>query len=112
MPETLEERFHRRLESSYWEVGKATSYWASRFLQKVRRVGGLQAAREWLDSKKDSAAGLDRVVSVGRPELSLEGMVLEDEWKELFTPEERRIARERLDAAISRHRGGHLPGRL
>ena len=52
MTETLEERFHRRLESSYWEVGRATSYWASRFLQKVRRVGGLQAAREWLDPKK------------------------------------------------------------
>lgn len=105
MSETLEERFHRRLESSYWEVGKATSYWASRFLQKVRRVGGLQAAREWLDPQKDTAAGLDRVVSVGRPDLSLEAMVLEEEWMELFTPEERRIARERLDAAIARHLG-------
>ncbi|HEX8211942.1 MAG TPA: hypothetical protein VF584_17330 [Longimicrobium sp.] len=105
MSETLEERFHRKLESSYWEVGRATSYWANRFLQKVRRVGGLQASREWLDAKKDTAAGLDRVVSVGRADLSLEAMVLEEEWKELFTPEERRIARERLDAAIARHRG-------
>jgi hypothetical protein len=44
------------------------------------------------------------VVSVGRADLSLEAMVLEEEWKELFTPEERRIARERLDGAIARRR--------
>jgi uncharacterized protein YuzE len=97
----LEGRFHEMLVNSYWDVGRATGYWAHRFRQKVVRVGGLQAARDWL-ARKDIPSGLDRVVSMGRPDLALESMVLEDPWNQLFTPAELAIARDRLRQAIAR----------
>src|SRR3990170_3488380 len=60
MSTDLGRRFHEMLVKSYWDVGRATGYWAHRFRQKVVRVGGLQAARDWL-ARKDIPSGLDRV---------------------------------------------------
>lgn len=108
MSTDLEQRFHTRLVNSYSEVGRSTGYWAHRFRQKVLSVGGLQAARDWL-ARKDHPSGLDRVISVGRPDLALEAIVLEDPWDQLFTPGERAIARRRLEEAIARHRSAEPP---
>jgi hypothetical protein len=98
----LEERFHEMLLQSYRDVGRATGYWAHRFRQKVVRVGGVRAAKDWL-AKKEIPSGLDRVIEVGRPDLALEAIVLADPWSQLFTPAERAIARRRLDEALARH---------
>jgi hypothetical protein len=77
MSTDLESRFHEILLQSYRDVGKTTGYWAHRFRQKVVRVGGVQAAKDWL-AKKEIPSGLDRVIEVGRPELALEEIVLEN----------------------------------
>jgi hypothetical protein len=98
----LESRFHEMLLQSYRDVGRTTGYWANRFRQKVIRVGGVQAAKDWL-AKKEIPSGLDRVIEVGRPDLALESIVQDEPWNQLFTPAELAIARQRLEAAIARH---------
>ncbi len=41
----LELEFHEEMISIYYKSGKTTGYWPNRFLQKVKRVGGLRAPR-------------------------------------------------------------------
>ena len=96
MQSNLERRFDTLMLDLYWVTGKATGYWAHRWLQKVRRVGGLQAARDWLRPTKVPAAGLERLVKERRLDLSLEAIVLQEPWRTLFTSEELNVARERL----------------
>jgi hypothetical protein len=55
---TLEEQFHDEMVDLYKKTGRETGYWAHRYLQKVKRVGGLKAAHDWLNPKIDSTSGL------------------------------------------------------
>ena len=44
MYQNLKEQFHQEMLQLYRKAGEEIGYWAHRFLQKVKRVGGLQAA--------------------------------------------------------------------
>lgn len=70
-------------------------YHATRFIQMVRADGGLATARTLLDSDTLSD-GLTRLWECGRLDLSLEALILQDEWAPLFTDVERERARMRL----------------
>jgi len=48
MHEQLEIQFYQEMLDIHPKSGKATGYWPNRFLQKVRKIGGLAAAKEWL----------------------------------------------------------------
>ncbi|MBA3943959.1 MAG: hypothetical protein H0X37_05280 [Herpetosiphonaceae bacterium] len=80
----------------YQVWGKELKYWASRYLQKVRKDGGLQAAKEWL-ARKGPTDGLQRLAKEHRLDLAMEALVLKEPWRELFSEDELRIASERLE---------------
>jgi 5-methylcytosine-specific restriction protein A len=94
---SLENDLHQEMIALYERAGEATGYWAHRYLQAVRRQGGLQRARAML--KASSAAkrsGLDSLLAAGRPDLSVEALLLEPRFAALFTENELQKARERL----------------
>ena len=79
----------------YEAAGKETGYWATRFLQMVRRRGGVEAARK-LIADDGVSAGFMALRRAGRLDLTVEREVLRPKFAELFTDEERNIARTRL----------------
>ena len=99
MKRNLETQFHNEMLSIHPKSGKATGYWPNRFLQKVRRVGGLQAAKEWLKPEKGLSPGLQRLARENRIDLSMEALVQQEPWNQLFSDEELSEARRRIAAA-------------
>jgi hypothetical protein len=97
MDYTLESEFHEEMISIYYKAGRETGYWANRFLQKVRKVGGLKAAHQWLKPEKGLSPGLQRLAKERRPDLSMEALIQEEKWKELFTEAEIKEARKRIE---------------
>ena len=93
----LESRFHEAMLRIYEVARDECGYRPIRFLQKVRRDGGVRAARYWL-GKKTPQRGLTTLHECGRIGISMEALVLRDEFTILFTEEEHAVARRRLRA--------------
>lgn len=98
---SLETQFHEEMLAIYQHVGRETGYWARRYLQRVKRVGGLQAAKDWLKPKSIPTSGLQKLVEINRLDLSLEALVLLEPWSSLFTGEELSVAQKRLNIVSS-----------
>ena len=79
----------------YRRTGEAFDYWPNYFLRMVRNQGGVVAARKLLADRKVSEGYL-RLVKARRLDLSVEYLVLKPRYAQLFTPEERKVARDRL----------------
>lgn len=71
-------------------------YYPTRFIQMIHESGALVTAKSLLRDS-DIQAGLMRLWELGRLDLSLEAQVLQPKYTDLFSPEERRSARERLE---------------
>lgn len=99
MTSQLEEQFHQEMLSIHPKSGRATGYWPNRFLQKVKKHGGLVAAKDWLKPEKGLSPGLQRLAREGRTDLSMEALVLREPWSQLFSAEELKEAKRRLGAA-------------
>jgi hypothetical protein len=99
MKKSLEAAFHDEMLAIYYNAGHETGYWANRVLQKVRKDGGVQAARQWLKPEKGLSPGLQRLAREKRVDLSMEALVLREPWKKLFTDEEIKEARKRVEVA-------------
>jgi 5-methylcytosine-specific restriction protein A len=83
----------------YEECKHLSGYNATRFLQKVRRVGGLAAAKAWLGSAglgQKPTTGFLKLVEIGRLDISVEANALRPHWRKLFTKDELAVARKRL----------------
>ena len=93
---TLEKRFEQDMIDIYTTAKKECGYNASRFLQMLSAKGGLVAAKQ-LISKPGGTDGFTTLWEHGRLDLSVEAHVLKPEYAELFTDEERRMCRERLE---------------
>ena len=66
-------------------------------MQAVRRNGGLATAKRMLKPRtKAQRAGLDRLLEAGKPDLTMESVVLEARFRPLFSEEELQTAAERL----------------
>lgn len=91
----LEKRFTEDMQSIYIIAKKNLKYNATRFLQIISEKGAVQAAKV-LISKSDGTYGFEVLWKNNRLDLSVEAHVLKDEYKELFTDEEREICRKRL----------------
>ena len=94
---TVRYRFHQRMLEIYDEAAKF-GYYPTRFRQMVEEKGGLETA-EYLLGLNTVSDGFTRLWEEGRLDLSVEALVLQDEWQVLFTPEELDIARQRLKEA-------------
>ncbi|EMI4223262.1 MULTISPECIES: HNH endonuclease [Vibrio harveyi group] len=93
-----EESFQHELESLYQVVGRATGYWANYYLRSVRKNGAVVHAKKALSTIGSAQGGFQKLIEVGRPELSMEYSVLKPEFKSLFTELEINEAKRRLSA--------------
>ena len=68
---------------------------AAYFLQMVGSQGGVETARKLLQSD-DVERGSAALWECGRPDLMFEYLILQPKYSELFTDEEKKMARQRL----------------
>ena len=97
----LETSWHNKMLEIYEHGKQLSGYNATRFLQKVRRVGGLAAAKDWLSPAAGAGkatAGFLKLTEIGRLDISLEANALRSPWRSLFTRDELTVASERLRA--------------
>src|SRR5947209_6675880 len=94
----LEQQFHEAMLGIY-EAAKRLKppYHAPRFLRMVHEHGGREAANRLLATGEPSE-GFTQLFLRGKDNLriSVEYLVLENPWRNLFTPEQLAVARERL----------------
>jgi len=95
---TIEERLHQAMLDIYRRAGKQAGYWGNYYLRAVKRHGGLATAKRMLRPKKSGKLdkGLLALIDAGRPDLSVEAIVLAPEFRSLFTEEERAEAARRI----------------
>ena len=93
------QEFHEAMLTIYNRTGRETGYWASRFLQAVRRHGGLVWAHIELGKRRtgEVSDGFQKLLDAGRLDLSVEALVLQPKFESLFSEAELAEARARLD---------------
>lgn len=86
------------LHLNYQRAGREMKYWASYFLRELKKYGGLKVAKRMLAkaTRAGDTKGFLALADAGRPDLSLEAVVLSPEFRSLFTAGELAIAEERL----------------
>lgn len=94
---SLEDELTSVLIATYQRAGEEVGYWGIRFLQAIRRNGGLATAKRMLKPRTSGQrAGLDALLKANRPDLTLEAIILQPKFQNLFTTEELKVASERL----------------
>jgi hypothetical protein len=94
--DTKQERgLTQALMTAYTRAKTECKYNATRFLQMLSEHGGLETARILLHAPGVSE-GYSKLFEKGRLDLTLEYVVLQPEWQDLFTSDELAIARKRL----------------
>ena len=88
--------FHEAMIGIY-EAAASMGYRAPYFLRMVQERGGLGAAKHLL-SGPEPQSGLVRLWELGRLDISMDALVLQEPWARLFSEDERRVASERLEA--------------
>ena len=91
----LEINFHNAMVTIYQTAKKELNYNATRFLQLVSDNGGLRAAKQ-LIAVDGGTDGFEVLWEHGRLDLSVEALVLEKEFRQLFTDEEITLCETRL----------------
>lgn len=92
----LENRFELAMYEIYRRAKEECAYDAKRFLLMLKAKGGLVTARELLHSKHFHE-GLTRLILCNCKHLTVEAHILLPEYSELFTDEEKKIARNRIE---------------
>ena len=93
----LEDDLTAALIDGYQRAGKEVGYWGRRFLQAVRRNGGLATVKRMMAPRNaGQRAGLDALLDAGRPDLTVEAIILQPKYRGLFTEAELSAAAERL----------------
>jgi hypothetical protein len=93
----LGKQFHQALVDAYQAAKKEAKYNATRFFQMLSEHGGLDTARILLHAPGVSE-GYTKLFEKQRLDLRVEYIVLQPQWRDLFTSEELDIARRRLKA--------------
>lgn len=94
-PSSIELQFHQQMHEVYRRAKDECGYNATRFYQMVEEQGGLQAAKMLLASKR-IPDGFAKLFLLGRLDISMETLVLQEPWSSLFTAAELAVARRRL----------------
>ena len=77
----------------YVQAKQQAGYTATRFHQMLTEYGGVETARRLLPQMSDGFVELWRR---GHLDLTVEALVLQSRWDDLFSDEEREMARRRL----------------
>jgi hypothetical protein len=102
MDETLDvipddrNQLQKLMVETYERAKVEVGYVATRFLQMISEQGGVETAHQLLASDQVSA-GFSALWEAKRLDLSVEARVLKPEFEELFSIEEKEIARSRLE---------------
>ena len=91
----LEKQFHKDMIGIYEKAKNECGYIATRFIQMVAEKGGLVTAKELINKDEDTY-GFERLYELKRLDLSVEALVLEDKYKDLFTSFEKKKCKDRL----------------
>lgn len=94
MSEDLKRRFHEEMRRTYREAAEF-GYRPTYFLRMVEELGGVEAAKALL--RKGISDGLERLAHEERLDISMEHLVLTEPWSQLFTDEEKKLARWALE---------------
>ena len=92
----LEKQFDHDMRDIYITAKRECGYNATRFLQMISDMGGLAAAKQ-LIHKEGGSDGFTTLWMCRRLDLSVEAHVLKPEYRELFTDDELKICRDRLE---------------
>ena len=95
MTTRLADEFHRALENHVYADIKSRNF-PMFLLQAMRRHGGVFAAKQLLDVSP-VRSGLIELSEQGRLDLSVESLMLQARWKSLFSTDELKLARRRLN---------------
>lgn len=93
---SLENEFHREMEGIY-HVAASLGYRPTYFLQMVQQHGGVSAVKQLLNAP-EAQSGLTKLWELGRLDISMEALVVQERWIPLFGDAERQAAWERLQA--------------
>ena len=89
----LEKALDGEMRQIYHRAKEEIGYNAVRFLQMLQEHGGVETARRLLPEMSD---GFVTLWEHGRLDLTVEYLVLQPKWHDLFTDDERKMARQRL----------------
>ena len=89
------QQFHSAMFGIYQRAKAEVGYNATRFLQMLDEHGGLETARILLHAPGVSE-GYTALWERKRLDLTVEALVIEPEWRDLFTADELAVARKRL----------------
>ena len=95
MSNDTEHRFDMAMMNIYNRAKTEAKYKATRFLQMLHEHRGLETARILLHSPTVSD-GYTALWERRRLDLTVEALILQSQWHDLFTDSERDIARKRL----------------
>jgi uncharacterized HhH-GPD family protein len=90
-----ERAFHRTMVDVFDRAKREAGYTATRFIQMVGEIGGLATAQRLLNAPAVSD-GFTALWERGPLDLTVEAVILRDEYHELFSDHEREIAQSRL----------------
>lgn len=96
MNEALGQEFDTKMREIYQRALSECGYNASYFIRLVNDRGGVGTAK-YLLSADDPQSGFNVLWELGRLDLTVEVQVAKRRFKPLFTEDEVRIARRRLD---------------
>ena len=95
MSDNLEDQFHKAMIDVYQNALRDCTRRAAYFLQIVGRQGGVETAKKLLQSN-DIEHSSTALWKCGRLDLMFEYLVLQPKYADLFTDEEKEMARKRL----------------
>ncbi|MEW6265363.1 MAG: HNH endonuclease [Thermodesulfobacteriota bacterium] len=108
----MESQLHQEMIDMFYISGNETGYWGRYFLRSVKKNGGLQTAKKMLSKRLENPSkqkGFQALIEVGRPDLSLESLVLQPRFRDLFSPDELDEAKRRLESVPEYARRAPVP---
>jgi len=92
----METDFRNEMLGIYGKAKEECHYNATYFLRMVREIGGVAAAKRLISSNAPKT-GLFKLWECGRLDISMEALVLSHQFRSLFTEEELKRSRQRLE---------------
>ena len=91
------QRFEAALRDAYRRAANEAGYTATRFKQMLDERGGVATAKALLNEHPNRVSeGFTQLALKQRLDLTVESIVLDDEWKRLFSTDELATAKRRL----------------
>jgi hypothetical protein len=93
---TLESEFQQACEAAVDEC-RALGYVPTAWISMMRGPGGAASAARRLLVSGDVQSGFERLIRMGRTDLTVEQAVLDERWADLFSEAQREAAQWRLN---------------